>query len=236
MLDPSLYHTLTTDEAGLVRAVTDFTREYFRHPRFDASHDFNHVLRVVGLAVRIMEGEQRNLQSSSSWVPSFRAVVYDPLTVILGAVLHDVDDRKYRADSGAGEACVKAQLLGLGLEEGYASHVQTLVDGVSYSSEVKNPQRVRDLIVTIPELAVVQDADRLDAIGAVGIGRMFAYGAAKTSRDLGGSVEHIDDKLLHLEGMMKTDTGRALARVYTDRLKVFKSWWQEEIDLASTLA
>lgn len=238
MLDPSLYHALTGDEAVVVRAVTEFTREYFRDPRFDASHDFNHVMRVTGLAIRILEGEQRRMQpqSPTSVSGSRVAPAYDVLTVILGAVLHDVDDRKYKDNSGAVVAQAKAQLSTLGVDEGYASRIQSLVDGVSYSAEVKNPQRIRDLIVTIPELAIVQDADRLDAIGAVGIGRLFAYSAAKTSRDLEGSMEHIDEKLLRLGGMMKTDTGRALARVYTDRLRTFKSWWQDEINLAGTLS
>lgn len=76
-------------------------------------------------------------------------------------------------------------------------------------------------------MAIVQDADRLDAIGAVGIGRTFAFGGAK-GRTLEDTLEHFDDKLLLLEGMMKTETGRTLAKERSDRLKAFASWWKDE--------
>lgn len=83
------------------------------------------------------------------------------------------------------------------------------------------------LIKEYPELAVVQDADRLDAIGAVGIGRAFAFGGAK-GRTLGSTMEHFDDKLLKLEGMMKTDIGRRLAKERTERMALMKQWWEME--------
>ena len=74
----------------------------------------------------------------------------------------------------------------------------------------------------------MQDADRLDAIGAVGIGRMFTYGGARTERSMGGTVAHLDEKLVRLEGMMKTAVGREVARERGERLRVFRGWWVEE--------
>lgn len=225
MFDPAQYHSLSNDEAEIVKQVKNFVAKYFDDPRFDASHDFNHVLRVTAIAIKILEKEQKRATLSAC----------DPLTVILGALLHDVDDRKYRATDTQKNPVVQQELFRLGLDISKAERVQILVDSVSYSSEKKNPQRVRDLLVTMPELAIVQDADRLDAIGAIGVGRCFAYGAAKTTRDLSGTMEHFDDKLVKLEGMMKTETGRHLSSQYTARLKQFQSWWQEEIDFASSL-
>lgn len=226
MFEPSQYHALTGDQAALVQQVSKYTENYFRDPKFDSSHDFNHVLRVTALAIKILESEN-NARSGGK--------PYDPLTVILGALLHDIDDRKYRVSNGEALSEVQKTLVKFGLEPVHAARVQTLVDGVSYSSEVKNPQRVRDLIITIPELAIVQDADRLDAIGAVGIGRCFAYGAAKTTRDLSSTMEHFDDKLFKLEDMMKTSTGQTLATRYTARLREFKKWWTEELNFAGSL-
>lgn len=227
MFDPSQYHALSKEDAQIVREVTAYTEKYFQHPQFDASHDFNHVLRVTAIAINVLEKEQSRARSAGR-------PAYDALTVVLGALMHDIDDRKYRsAQSTSLQA--EQELVRLGVKHEQASKVQALIDGVSYSSEVKHPQRVRDLLVTVPELAIVQDADRLDAIGAIGAGRCFAYGAAKTSRDLAGTMEHFDDKLFKLEGMMKTETGRQLGAEYTARLKQFQSWWQQEMDFAGRL-
>ncbi len=76
-------------------------------------------------------------------------------------------------------------------------------------------------------VAIVQDADRLDAIGAVGIARTFAFGGAK-DRPMEDTIQHFDDKLLRLESMMKTETGKVLARERTEKLQRFKEWWGEE--------
>ena len=73
----------------------------------------------------------------------------------------------------------------------------------------------------------MQDAERLDAIGAVGIARTFAFGGAK-GRTLENTMEHFDDKLLLLEGMMKTVEGRKTARERTESLRLMKEWWQDE--------
>lgn len=228
MFDPSLYHGLTGEQAALVQKVAQYTEKYFQDPKFDASHDFNHVLRVTAIAIKILDREQEHATAPGP-------KPYNPLVVILGALLHDIDDRKYRSSNARAVPEAQAKLLELGLEGYEAARIQSLIEAVSYSSEIKNPQRVRDLLIAMPELGIVQDADRLDAIGAVGIGRCFSYGAAKTSRDMSGTMEHFDDKLLNLEDMMKTLTGRKLGAEYTARLVQFKNWWQDETDFAGSL-
>lgn len=225
--DPSTNPGLTGDESDLIQNVVEFTKHYFEDPRFDASHDFAHVLRVTAIACKLLEQENKVSLSTNG------VLRYSPLIVILGALLHDVDDKKYINSPAAQMPAAKQKLLQLNVSPDLASKVQTLIEGVSFSSEKKNPQRVRDILVTIPELAVVQDADRLDAMGAVGIGRCFVYGALKGERHMSGSIEHFDEKLLKLESMMKTPTGSTLARKYSDRLKIFKSWWADELDFAS---
>jgi len=112
--------------------------------------------------------------------------------------------------------------------EELALKVQRIVLGVSHSSEIKDPAATKALIDKYPELAVVQDADRLDAIGAIGIGRTFTFGGAKGAKNMGETIQHFKDKLEKLESMMKTEPGKKLARERTDRLMTFKSWWEEE--------
>ncbi|KAK4936822.1 hypothetical protein LTR10_022411 [Elasticomyces elasticus] len=217
---PTSYPSLADDEISVINKIHDFTENYFQDPRFDASHDFDHVKRVVNNALAILEKEEERRKLSA--LPAL-----NPLFVILGALLHDVEDKKYvTADSK--ESPLAKAVLNTGMSTEYAEQLRLLVEGVSYSSEIKNPQRVKDLIEVIPELAVVQDADRLDAIGAIGIGRCFTFGGAKGARSLADSIQHFEDKLLKLESMMKTEAGKTMAEERSRRIREFMGWWQDE--------
>lgn len=219
---PATYNSLSDQEISVVNKIYTFTEEYFKNPRFDASHDFNHVQRVVANALAILEKEEELRKHKLQ--PAL-----NPLSVILGSLLHDVEDKKYMI-AGENPSPTKSAVIDAGLSEEYAEHMQQLVEGVSYSSEVKDPRRVIDLIEAIPELAIVQDADRLDAIGAVGIGRCFTFTGAKGSKSLQEAIDHFDDKLLKLEAMMKTEAGRLMAEERSARIREFMSWWHDEVD------
>ena len=199
---------LSVDDA-LVAKVTAYVKEYMAN--YDPSHDFHHIQRVLRLA--------QHIQSTT---PSTSRDI-----VTLSALLHDVGDKKYLKPGEDSSRLVFDVLRSYGASEALAEKVQTICLGVSYSSEVKDPQKVVRLIEEHPELAVVQDADRLDAIGAVGIGRAFAFGGAK-NRDMENTMEHFDEKLVRLEGMMKTERGRILARERTERIEKMMEWWKLE--------
>ncbi|KAG9250492.1 uncharacterized protein F5Z01DRAFT_629383 [Emericellopsis atlantica] len=196
---------------ALIGKVTAYVREYMSH--YDPSHDFHHIQRVVHLALLI--------QADVSSPPTSRLVVH------LAALMHDVGDKKYLKPGEDASTLIASVLTSLGADPELAQTVQTICLGVSYSSEVKDPAHVARLIERHPELAVVQDADRLDAIGAVGIGRAFTFGGAK-SRELSNTMEHFDDKLVRLEGMMKTAKGREMAVERTQRLRLMQAWWKDE--------
>ncbi|KAJ5106202.1 hypothetical protein N7456_002877 [Penicillium angulare] len=202
----------------------------------DPSHNPPHVHRVVNLAMRILKAEQ-------SLHPEIK---YSAAVVKLAALLHDIGDRKYLSNISSTDALdpktmVQHALLQQGADADLASKVQTIVSHVSYSTEIKNPSVIQNLIDGgFKELAIVQDADRLDAIGAVGIGRCFVFLGAQGKKFAGengwvmdNAIEHFGDKLEKLEGMMKTQTGREMARERTERISVFKGWWEEEMQDAA---
>jgi uncharacterized protein len=202
----------------LVRKATEYSKEYMG--KYDASHDFNHILRVVGLSQHIHAQSVNDLPA-------------DLRVVTLSALLHDVGDTKYLEPGEDGTTMVYNILRGFGADHELADRVQTICLGVSYRHEVKNPEKVKELIQRHPELAIVQDADRLDAIGAVGIGRVFAFGT-RSNRPLESSVAHFEEKLLLVHAMMKTEAGKKLAKDRHDRLVQFRKWWDEENEFAAS--
>ncbi|KAJ5086121.1 hypothetical protein N7532_010892 [Penicillium argentinense] len=206
----------------------------------DPSHNPAHVHRVVALANIILDAE-RALHPNTD---------YDGAVVKLAALLHDIGDRKYlHTLTAEGEnetleptTMVRHALVKHGAPVNLASKVQTVVSHVSYSTETKNPSAIRQLIDNerLIELAIVQDADRLDAIGAIGIGRTFTFLGAQGTKflvdgkwEMNNSIEHFGEKLELLEGMMKTETGRKMAQERTERLRIFRGWWEEEMELIS---
>ncbi|KAL8289971.1 hypothetical protein RB597_001566 [Gaeumannomyces tritici] len=203
--------------AGLMADVSAYVEEYMSH--YDGSHDFNHIKRVVALSRSIL-AEERELAAS-------RGVVYDETLIELGALLHDVGDKKYIQPGQDHTTLVRDLLLQKGADPALAARVQDLVLHVSFSSEKKDSAKVVAKVAELPELAVVQDADRLDAIGAVGVGRCFAFTGARGGT-LDNAIEHFVEKLELLEGMMKTEAGRRMARRRTERLVEFRGWWAEE--------
>ncbi|MBQ9828570.1 MAG: HD domain-containing protein [Lachnospiraceae bacterium] len=149
------------------------------------SHGPDHTLRVYNNAMLIADGE-----------PSC-----DRVLIALAALLHDADDPKLFNTENNSNA--RAVLKAEGYSEEDIEEMIGIINDVSFS---KNRGRR-------PETAegrIVQDADRLDAIGAVGIARTFAYGG-EYGRPLKDSVQHFYDKLLLLKDLMNTETGKWMA-------------------------
>ncbi|OAX84680.1 hypothetical protein ACJ72_00946 [Emergomyces africanus] len=229
----------------LIARMTTYMTQCMRN--HDPSHNPRHVHRVVQLAHTLLASElERQSQS-----PSTATTTYDDTVITLAALLHDIGDRKYlpprptttASDNNgcASNNAIYDTLLSNGADPVLAARVQKVVSHVSFSTEMKDPDVVRRLITEegYPELAIVQDADRLDALGAVGIARCFTYLGAKGrgegnveaeegSWELDDAIGHFGGKLERLEGMMKTESGRAMARVRTERLREFKRWWVQE--------
>ncbi len=147
-------------------------------------HDVEHSLRVLKTALEIAEGESCNRQ-----------------VVMLASLLHDADDHKLFHTENYANA--RSIMNSHGVPSEVQEQVIAAIDGVSFS---KNKGRRPATI----EGCIVQDADRLDAMGAVGIARTFAYGG-KMGRNLATSLQHFDEKLFLLKNLMNTETGMRLA-------------------------
>ena len=165
-------------------------------------HGAEHTLRVWRNAMRIAEAEPD----------------CDRQVVSLVALLHDADDHKLFSTENNANARRFLEKHGVPQEE--ADRICRAINAVSFS---KN----RDRRPENPEGRIVQDADRLDAIGAVGIARTFAYGG-KHGRTPEDSIAHFHEKLLLLKDLMNTDKARELAEERHAFMEAFLREWDEE--------
>ncbi|KAL5121473.1 hypothetical protein ACEQ8H_000545 [Pleosporales sp. CAS-2024a] len=207
----------------LFASINAFVHAYMSQPGHDNSHDYQHILRVVSNTNRILAAE---LKAGST-------TAYDKTALFLAALLHDVGDGKYAKPDEDVEKQIATLLRERGASEAMAVKVQAIVKHVSYSHEVKNPEAVVTTLHKYPELAIVQDADRLDAIGAIGVARCFSYGAAKHPNEpMTRAIDHFDEKLYKLADMMKTRSGKEMAQERKKMLKDFAREYAAEAELS----
>ena len=165
-------------------------------------HDFDHTMRVYRTAMEIADSEPR----------------CNRLIVALAALLHDADD--YKLFETKNNANARAFLDSQNADEATALQICMAINSVSFS---KNKGRCPELL----EGKIVQDADRLDAIGAIGIARTFAYGG-KHGRTLDSSIKHFHEKLLLLKAMMHTEKAKELAESRHAFMESFLQEWEKE--------
>lgn len=191
--------------------LIDQTAAYVRQTLQNAEggHDWWHILRVWNNAKLIAQTEPANM-----------------LVVELAALLHDIADSKfYGGDEEIGPKTAVAFLQSQQVDADVITHVENIIRHLSFKSGFDGVK------FTSPELSVVQDADRLDAIGAIGIARAFNYGGFK-GRELHNpeiptnlqmskeqyknttapTINHFYEKLLLLKDKMNTPTARKLAQ------------------------
>ncbi len=173
-----------------------------------SGHDWWHVYRVWKMAVHLRESEGGDL-----------------LSIELAALLHDIADHKFHGgDLTKGPAVAAAFLRKQGADEALIQRVAAIIGEVSYKGA-----RVADT-VSSTEAQIVQDADRLDAIGAIGIARTFAYGGSRNRplydpaippvmhhdfesyrKSENPTINHFYEKLLLLKERMHTPSAKRIA-------------------------
>lgn len=214
-------------ERELLAAIEVRSRDLCRH--HDAAHDVAHIQRVCANATRIIERERTDATNPNRFV------------VLAACWLHDV----IQLPKGAGEPGESARrssdyacnlLDELGVEPDIAKHIADAVRTHSYSGGEK-PATL--------EAAIVQDADRLDALGAVGIARLFIVAGTLESalyhpddplarerplEDSRYALDHIATKLVKLPGLMNTASARQIAGDRLDYLLAYRDQFMHEID------
>ena len=144
----------------------------------------------------------------------------DKRIVLLAALLHDVDDHKLFDTENNANARRFLETQNLSTEE--IEQICSIINNVSFSkNRGKSPESI--------EGKIVQDADRLDALGAIGIARTFAYGG-KNGRSLEDSLQHFHDKLLLLKDEMNTEEAKRLATERHKYLEGFIAEFKVEAD------
>ncbi|MHC5308489.1 HD domain-containing protein [Myroides sp. LJL116] len=195
----------------------------------ESGHDWFHIQRVYNNAIYIAKLEQGcNL-----------------LVVQLLALLHDIADSKFHnGDETVGPKKARELLEELQVEQSVIDHVVLGIENISFKGGNVNKT------FTSKELDIVQDADRLDAIGAIGIARAFNYGGYKNNtihdpseepmlnmskeqykKHKGTTINHFYEKLFRLKDLMNTQTGKQLAEQRHQYMENFISQFYYEWEL-----
>ena len=177
-----------------------------------AAHDFIHIERVVSNAVKIQKME---------WA-------WDELTIIIGALLHESLDEKFFDNIEQRKKDIRVFLQTLGISDTQVEDVMFIIENVGFWKSLERDDSFEWSI----EFQIVEDADRLEAIWAIAIGRMFSYGWKKRrpiydpaikavpitdkqhyykNADKSTSFNHFSEKLLLLKDMMHTESGKQIA-------------------------
>lgn len=193
-------------ENQIIEKTISFVQETLKHA--EGGHDWFHIERVYKNALLIAKEEN-----------------VDVFIVSLGALLHDIADAKFHnGDETVGPKVAREFLKSEDVDENVILHVENIISNISFKGGNFEQQ------FTSPELDVIQDADRLDAIGAIGIARCFNYGGFKNrklydpaiapnlnmtkaeyKKSTAPTINHFYEKLLLLKDKMNTKTGKQIA-------------------------
>ena len=194
----------------MINKAMEFARDIFAGD--STGHDFDHTIRVYRMAVRIAREEGADVE-----------------TVALAALLHDVDDRKLSLQTCENKDRAVSFLRQNRMDEKTIDKIVQIISEISFSAGNGAPSTL--------EGCCVQDADRLDALGAIGIVRTFAFGGSRNRRihdpeglDRESSIQHFYDKLLLLKDRMNTATGKHLAVERDEFLRTFLKEFYAEWD------
>ena len=210
----------------IIEATKEFVKETLKNA--ESGHDWFHTLRVYNNARLIAESESVDLY-----------------IVVLGALLHDIADSKFHnGDDSVATRVARKFLVQHNVDSFVINSVIDIINNISFNKSLETNNKPNSI-----ELDVVQDADRLDAIGAIGIARCFNYGGFKNrnlfdpsikpnlkmskneyKNSTAPTINHFYEKLLLLSDKMNTKTGKKIAKerhqFMTEYLDQFHAEWE----------
>lgn len=202
------------NEEYIIKVAGEFVRR--RISGYDSGHDWWHIERVRKLALYINTQEK----------------MADPFLLDIAALLHDSIDSKFAGKDSLEGYRITGRFLDNNGLTGLKNRILDIIRNVSFSN--KNPSGN----LSDPVLLVIQDADKLDAIGAIGIARAFNYGGFRnnsiyipgdqSANDNISTVKHFYEKLLKLKDMMNTKTGLKIAEERHLFLEIFLEHFYSE--------
>ena len=205
----------------IVNKCIEYVKEYFKNE--SSGHDFYHTLRVYNTARKIAILENADVE-----------------IVMLAALLHDVDDIKISPNTYKNKDHARCFLKENNVDINKINLISQIIEEVSYKG-------TDSVIPNTLEGKIVQDADRLDAIGAIGIARAFAYGGnhnrvmydpnivpnlemneEEYRNHVSTTINHFYEKLFNLKDLMNTNTGKQLAISKDKYMRDFVEHFLEE--------
>jgi uncharacterized protein len=216
------------------KEIIEKTKEFVKEKLGSDSsgHDYWHAIRVYKTAKTIAKEEKKTYPD------------IDLFLIDISALLHDIADWKYTdGDENEGPRVAGEWLRNNNVDESTIENVSDIIKKISFKgAKVKNQ-------MVLYEGKIVQDADRLDAIGAIGIARTFAYGGSKGRQmydpdikpqlhdsskkymtNSSPTINHFYEKLLLLKGMMNTKTAKEMAEVRHNFMLLFLDEFYREWD------
>ncbi len=211
----------------IIQQTINFVKETLANA--EGGHDWWHIYRVWNTARQIANCEE-----------------VDVFIVELGTLLHDIADSKFHdGDEEIGAIRAREFLKSIHVDETTIIHIVHIIDNISFKGG-KEKQKFKSI-----ELDIIQDADRLDAMGAIGIARAFNYGGYKNreiynpgikpnmnmtkeeyKKSRAPTINHFYEKLLLLKDCMNTETGKKMAEkrhaFMQQYLAEFYDEWQGE--------
>lgn len=216
---------MNKNEKQIIENTILFVKETLKNA--EGGHDWFHIERVYKTTLVLAKSENVNT-----------------FIVALGALLHDIADAKfYNGDETVGPKMAKEFLKQQHVTDFVIDQVVYIIDNISFKNSIGKSDR----IPITKELQVIQDADRLDAIGAIGIARAFNYGGFKNrvlydpsikpnlnqtkeeyKKGKAPTINHFYEKLFLLKDKMNTETGKTMAQERHEYMEYFLKQFYKE--------